>query len=126
MSTPLLLCCPYCQLLREKEYSKKPRQPPSLPNWSIIAECGNCTHDHPSARSFYLLPPFHGVVEFFIYEDFLFWSLMLYSWRSKHWPLGQKICEKASKQSVKVKQFFVVIYSHISYMLKYIGGRPNR
>jgi hypothetical protein len=38
---------------------------------SISGECGNRAHDYPSAILF-PLPPFHGLVKFFLYEDFPF------------------------------------------------------
>jgi hypothetical protein len=40
--------------------------PPSLVG-GIIADCGSCTHDYPSARPFSAPLPFHGVVEFLFF-----------------------------------------------------------
>jgi hypothetical protein len=53
-------------------YKEAQAAPPLSPIGGIITDCGSCTHDYPSAKSF-SPPPFSwGGGIFVFYEDFVF------------------------------------------------------
>jgi hypothetical protein len=57
-------------------YKEAQAAPPPTPIGGIIADCGSCTHDIPSASPFSPPPLFMGWWNLSFYEDLVFWSLM--------------------------------------------------